>query len=524
LLPSFAGRESLPVNLIANALSNQNGRVMTTQKQTDENTERLKMAQAAAQLGTWEWDPVESTQSLSEELHRIFGTEPSDPDRVAKWAARVHPADWAKVQQLMEEGHRSGEMEFDYRYHHPELGLRWLHCKGRRFRNQTRMLGIVQDITERKIAEEGAQRLAAIVASSDDAIVSKDLHGIVTSWNPGAERTFGYTAEEMIGQPITKIIPLNLHDEETRILATIARGERIQHYETLRLAKSGSLIEVSLTVSPVRDEDGNIVGAAKIARDITQRKKTERALQMTERLASVGRLAATVAHEINNPLEAVINLIYLARRASSQIDARRFLGLAEEELERVSHLTKQTLGFYRETKGATRFRLGEIVTSLLSVFASRTRNRGIAVLPEIEGDIELYAVPGEIRQVVANLVSNSIDALDGGGQGGKVRIRVAPATQWSGDETHGVRLTVADTGSGIPASVRAQLFEPFFTTKKDVGTGLGLWVCKSIVENHRGSIRMRSATTPGKSWTVFSVFLPLNAQKPAAEEPIPQAV
>jgi PAS domain S-box-containing protein len=494
---------------------------MTTQKQIDENTERLKMAQAAAQLGTWEWDPVESTQSLSQELHRIFGTESSDPERVAKWAARVHPADWPKVQQLMEEGHRTGEMEFDYRYHHPDLGLRWLYCKGRRFQNETRMLGIVQDITARKIAEEGAQRLAAIVASSDDAIISKDLHGTVTSWNPGAERIFGYTAGEMIGRPITKIIPLNLHDEEARILATIARGERIQHYETLRLAKSGSLIEISLTVSPVRDEVGNIIGAAKIARDITQRKKTERALQMTERLASVGRLAATVAHEINNPLEAVINLIYLARRTSSQSDARRFLSLAEEELERVSHLTKQTLGFYRETKGATRFRLGEIVTSLLSVFASRTRNRGIMIQPEIEGDIELYAVPGEIRQVVANLVSNSIDALDGGG---KVRIRVAPATQWSGGPTNGVRLTVADTGSGIPASVRTQLFEPFFTTKKDVGTGLGLWVCKSIVENHRGSIRVRSAATPGKSWTVFTVFLPLNTQKPAAEEPIPQTV
>jgi PAS domain S-box-containing protein len=494
---------------------------MNERKQIEENTERLKMAQAAAQLGTWEWDPVHNAQSLSEELHRIFGTEASDPDRVAKWAARVHPADWPKVQRLMEDGHRTGEMEFDYRYQHPEFGLRWLYCKGRRFRDETRMLGIVQDITARKIADESAQRLAAIVESSDDAIISKDLRGVVTSWNPGAERIFGFMAEEMIGRPITKIIPLNLHDEEARILATIARGERIQHYETLRMTKTGDLVEISLTISPVRDDTGNIIGAAKIARDITQRKKTERALQMTERLASVGRLAATVAHEINNPLEAVINLVYLARRASSLHDSRRFLGMAEEELERVSHLTRQTLGFYRETRGATHFRLGEIVTSLLSVFASRTRNRGIVLSPEIESDVELYAVPGEIRQVVANLLSNSIDALDDGGQ---VRIRVSLATQWTGDPTHGVRLTVADTGSGIPASARAQLFQPFFTTKKDVGTGLGLWVCKSIVENHRGTIRLRSATTPGKSWTVFSVFLPLNAQKPAAEEPVPQTV
>jgi signal transduction histidine kinase len=271
----------------------------------------------------------------------------------------------------------------------------------------------------------------------------------------------------------------------------------------------------------VRNDAGKIVGAAKIARDITQRKKTERALQVTERLASVGRLAATVAHEINNPLEAVINLIYLAKQAPTQNDARRYLALAEEELERVSHLTRQTLGFYRETKGATRFRLGEIVTSLITVFAPRSRNKGIVLAPEISSDLELYAVPGEIRQVVANLVSNSIDAVEGGGT---VRIRVSEAIGRSGKGLHGLRLTVADTGSGIAPDVRAQLFQPFFTTKKDVGTGLGLWVCKSIVENHHGSIRVRSTTAPGKSGTVFSIFLPLNTQESAAEEPVPQAV
>ncbi len=494
---------------------------MISPNQNEEYGERLELAQAAAQLGMWEWGPAESSQSLSDELHRIFGTEPGDPDRVEKWAARVFPEDWPKVQAHMREALRTGTIDFHYRYRHPQLGLRWLYCKGRRFRNETRMFGIVQDITARKIAEEGLHRLAAIVESSHDAIVSKDLNGIVTSWNQGAQRIFGFTAEEMIGQPITKIIPRDLQDQETQILSTIARGERIDLFETVRMHKSGELVEVSLTVSPVRDNSGKIVGAAKIARDITQSKKTERALQITERLASVGRLAATVAHEINNPLEAVINLIYLARHAPTQNEARRYLDLAEEELERVSHLTRQTLGFYRETKGATHFHLGEIVTSLISVFSSRTRNKGIVVSPEIASDVELYAVPGEIRQVVANLVSNSIDALE---TGGRVRIRVSAATQWSGSGLSGVRLTVADTGSGIPPEALSQLFQPFFTTKRDVGTGLGLWVCKSIVENHHGSIHVRSATTPGKSGTVFSVFLPLSAQQPEAEVSIPQTV
>jgi PAS domain S-box-containing protein len=486
-----------------------------TRKAIEETAERFELAQAAAQIGTWEWDPVENTRSLSAELHRIFGTSADDPDQGEVWASRVYREDWPGVQQTMEEGHRQGSLEFEYRYEHPELGLRWFYCKGGRLRGESRMFGVVLDITARKVAEEASHRLAAIVESSDDAIVSKDLNGIVTSWNPAAERMFGYSAKEMIGQPITKIIPPELESDEVRILTTIARGERIEHFETVRVRKDGEQIEVSLTVSPVRDETSRIVGAAKIGRDITQLKKGERALRTTERLASVGRLAATVAHEINNPLEAVTNLVYLARHAAVRSDVQGYLAAAEEELVRISHLTKQTLGFYRDNKGATEVGVGELVASLMPMFSARTRNKNIQLCPEIKDETEVYAIAGEIRQVIANLVSNSIDAL---GSGGKVRIRVAAGTEWSGNRRRGVRLTVADTGSGIPSELRRRIFEPFFTTKRDVGTGLGLWVCKSIVENHRGSIRVKSATTPGKSWTVFSVFLPGNAGAAAGEE------
>ena len=384
---------------------------------------------------------------------------------------------------------------------------------------ETRMIGIVQDTGVHKAAEQDARRLAAIVESSEDAIVGKDLKGIVTSWNQGAERIFGYKATEMIGQPITKIIPPELYKDESRILATIARGERIEQFETVRLTKSGETVAISLTVSPVRDESGTIIGAAKIARDITQRKKVEQALRTTERLASVGRLAATVAHEINNPLEAVINLIYLARNAEGRDQTLSYLDMAEEELERISQLTKQTLGFYRETKGATGVRVGALVDSLLSIFAPRMRSRSIKLTTSIVDDVEICAIPGEIRQVVANLLSNSIDALDAGGE---IRMRVLPATRWNGTNRRGVRLTVADNGGGIPADIRSQLFEPFFTTKKDVGTGLGLWICKSIVENHQGSIQVRSSTARGKSGTVFSVFLPVAAQEAIAPTPLMQ--
>jgi PAS domain S-box-containing protein len=476
-------------------------------REIEENEERLRLAEAAGQIGTWEWDPEHDTQALSTELLRIFGIGASVPENARLWASRVWPEDWPKVQALMQQGSQTGKMEFEYRYLHPDLGLRWLYCKGCRFHNRARMFGIVQDVTARKGAEEASQRLAAIVESSDDAIVSKDLDGIVTSWNPAAERMFGFTAQEMIGRPITTIIPPELRDDEVKILATIARGERIEHFETVRVKKNGESLEVSLTVSPVKDEAGRIVGAAKTARDITQRKRAEQTLLVTERLAAVGRLAATVAHEINNPLEAITNLIYLAKTARSQDEVQSFLSTAEEQMATVSHLTRQTLGFYRETSGARSVRPSEIVEDMLSVFSTRARNKGIELNRQLKSHEAINAIPGEIRQVVANLLSNSIDAILGPG---RIQIRVSASCRWRGGCVPGIRITVGDTGSGIPVAARDRIFEPFFTTKRDVGTGLGLSVCKSIVDNHHGYLHVRSSTQTGKSWTAISVFLPLN--------------
>ena len=159
-------------------------------------------------------------------------------------------------------------------------------------------------------------------------------------------------------------------------------------------------------------------------------------------------------------------------------------------------------------------RLGTLLETAISI-ASRTRNKRINILPEIKQDPEIHAVPGEMRQLMANLLSNSIDAVD---VSGRIRVRVSAAKKWSGAKKDGVRLVVADSGSGIPADLRPNLFEPFFTTKSDVGTGLGLWVCKNIVEKHGGSIRVKSSTAQGRSWTVFSVFFPSRSEKEAEDE------
>lgn len=374
---------------------------------------------------------------------------------------------------------------------------------------------VTDKIAAKKMLEENQERLrkslaasrqlAAIVESSDDAIVSKDLHGIVTSWNQCAERIFGYTAEEMIGQPILKIVPAELQEEEERILATIARGEGLRHFETARLAKDGRRIDVSLTISPIRDETGAIVGASKIARDITQRKQEEQLLRTTERLASVGRLAATVAHEINNPLEAATNLLYLARSSQDVTQIQVFLAQADEELRRVALLSRQTLGFYRETRGARAFRIGAVVDSLIAAFSSKARNRAVGIKWELKEDPDIHAIESEVRQLVANLLNNSIEATRANGL---VWVRVSKGKSWKDPAVWGVRITIADSGPGIEAQHRAKVFEPFFTTKREVGTGLGLWISKGIADRHGGSIRFRSSVREGRSGTVFMVFLP----------------
>ncbi|HET9696135.1 MAG TPA: PAS domain S-box protein [Terriglobales bacterium] len=438
------------------------------------------------------------------------------------WAENVHPDDFDRCLQIYTKNFDARRpFEMEYRLKHHSGQYRWiLDCGVPRFSPDGSFEGYVGgclDIHEVKEAAETRHRLAAIVESSEDAIVGKDLNGIVTSWNRGAEAIFGYTAQEMIGRSILTIVPPELHPDESRILETISRGERIHHFETMRITKDGRRIEVSLTISPVRDASGRIIGAAKILRDISERKSTERALRTTERLAAVGRLAATVAHEINNPLEAVTNLVYLAKSLAVRNDVRGFLVDAEEELERVAQLTKQTLGFYRETKGVANVPVGAAIESMMTVFSPRAKNKDIRIETEIAEDVAIQAVPGEIRQLVANLVSNSIDAV---AEGGHIRIRVS-GVKLNGE--CGARVTIYDDGPGIPAEVRPQVFEPFFTTKRDVGTGLGLWVCKGIVNRHRGSIRFRTATTAGRSGTVFSIFLPSRAGA-AIEEALRQAV
>lgn len=481
-----------------------------------ESEQRLRLITDAMPVMVWMSGPDKLCNYFNKSWLDFVGRT-LEQERGNGWAENVHPDDFQRCLQIYASSFDARQpFEMHYRMRHHTGEFRWILDRGvPRFASDGKFEGYVGgclDIHEQKEAAEKiqaafviSQRLAAIVESSDDAIMSKDLNGIVTSWNPAAEKILGYTAEEMIGRSIRTVIPPELQNDEDRILATIARGERIEHFETVRLTKGGERIDVSLTISPVKDQGGHIVGAAKVLRDVTEQKKAERALRTTERLASVGRLAATVAHEINNPLEAITNLIYLAKTGAVRDDVREFLAAAEQELDRISHITRQTLGFYRDTNNPSSVRIGEMLDPLVAVFAPRGRNKGVEIRSEVLDDASTHAVAGEIRQVIANLLSNSMDAVPSGGH---IRIRVSGRRNHRDEPLAGVRITIADSGHGIPADDRQRIFEPFFTTKKDVGTGLGLWVCKNIVDKHHGSIRVRSSTRPGRSWTVFSLFLP----------------
>lgn len=353
------------------------------------------------------------------------------------------------------------------------------------------------------IFEEPRFLLAAIIDSSEDAIISKDLNGIITSWNQSANRMYGYTAEEIVGQSIRRLIPEELHPEEDEILRKLRAGERIEHYETTRIGKGGQRLEVSLTISPVKDSTGRIIGSSKIARDISTRKKMERTLVQSEKLAATGRMAATIAHEINNPLESLLNLVFLARENSPRdSEAYGYLRTAEKEIERISHIARQTLGYYRDTGAPGEVSLHDLFQDVLAVYQSKLSARKIAVEYKLEALPLVKASRGELIQVFSNIIANSIDAME---RGGMLSIQ---ATRTPDAERAGAEIVIRDQGCGIPQENLARIFEPFFTTKNHLGNGIGLWVAKQLVEKHGGRITITSSTERGSSGTSVLVSIP----------------
>jgi PAS domain S-box-containing protein len=382
---------------------------------------------------------------------------------------------------------------------------------------------LAAELKARKEGEIAQARLAAIVESSDDAIVSKGLDGIITSWNQGAEKMFGYTAAEAVGKHVLLIVPPERHDEERMILSRLGRGERVDHFETQRMAKDGRRLDISLTVSPVRDSSGTIVGASKIARDITERKRIERqreglleaerfAREEAQRINTIkDEFLATLSHELRTPLNAIMGWAQLL--ASGKLESSEFTEaghIIERNARAQTQLIDDLLDMSRIASGKLQLNL-RLISPVDVIYAaietvlpsSDAKDIGIekrldTAVPPISGD------PARLQQVVWNLLSNAVKFTP---KGGKIRVLLEQV------DSH-LELSVSDTGQGIAPEFLPHLFERFrqadaSTTRRHGGLGLGLSIVKQIAEMHGGTV---TATSPGlNQGATFTIQLPIRA-------------
>lgn len=377
---------------------------------------------------------------------------------------------------------------------------------------------LAASIDENERLQRDRFHLASVVESSDDAIITKTLDGIITSWNMAAERIFGYTAGEVIGHPIALLIPQDLLHEEAAILARLRVGRAIDHYETRRVCKDGREIYISLSVSPILNASGAVIGASKIARDVTERRQAQARLAALEselihlsRWNMMGMMAATMAHELNQPLGAIGNYAAALKRIlqtpqPSPAVADDILDKILKQRERASQIVQRMRS--QVARGGAERRpedLREVVAEAVELAASTAHKSGVHVALEAASVLPPVVVDRvQIQQVVINLIRNAVEAME---QSVTKRLDIAVAP-----ESDQIRIDIADCGTGLPEEVASRLFQPFVTTK-DSGMGLGLSICKDIVETHGGRL-WAYANEP--SGTVFSFTLPTDVSDQTA--------
>jgi PAS domain S-box-containing protein len=328
------------------------------------------------------------------------------------------------------------------------------------------------------------------LTSIGDAVIATDQTGHVTFVNPVAEGLTGISTAAAKGKNILDVFPI-FHEStmapvDNPVARVIAEGRAmgLANHTVLRRV-DGTLIPIDDSAAPIRDDSGNLIGVVLVFRDITNDRKTERVLRNTEKLSAAARLSATVAHEINNPLEAAVNLVYLVKmNPALSEDAVQQLAQAEQELDRIAHITRQTLGFFRDKNAPGPVKLEALIESVLRIYANKMSSKKITIHRRFKDCPPISGIENEIKQVVSNLISNAADAA---AIGGVVAITLESIEE-AGKTT--VHLKVEDDGPGVADEHKDRIFEPFFTTKQDVGTGLGLWVSREIIERHGGTIEL----------------------------------
>ena len=371
-------------------------------------------------------------------------------------------------------------------------------------------------LRERRIRERYAHHLRAreewfrvTLTSIGDAVIATDAFGMVTFLNPVAEKLTGVANAEALDKHIDEVFPIfNEFTGQTAenpvskvkslgVIVGLANHTVLHH-------RDGRMIPIEDSAAPIRGPHGETIGVVLIFRDVTSERNAQDVLRKTEKLAAAARLSATVAHEINNPLEAVTNLVFLARESPEIAPAiREHLVLAERELDRVAHITRQTLGFYRDSSMPESIDIGALVQSVLSLYSNKIESKKIEIDCRPDNCPSIWGVAGELKQVVSNLLSNAIDAVP---HGGKIAIYCARRDTPAGPAAE---LIFEDSGPGVSSMHAAHIFDPFFTTKKDVGTGLGLWVTQEIIGRHGGTIALRnSSSASGLGGASFVVLFP----------------
>jgi PAS domain S-box-containing protein len=415
----------------------------------------------------------------------------------------------------------------EYRIRGVDNEYHWHLAHNRKFvdsRGHVMWLGTSIDITERKAAEQALQtinkRLSLALDTAKMGDWEWDLDANIVYWSDAVARMHGYDRESFDQRYQSWVTALHPDDRHRVVNAFRVALQSDEPYEVEYRTLRGDA-DVRWTLARgivVRHADGSPHRMLGVCMDINSRKQAEDALRRAESLAAVGRLAASISHEINNPLEAVTNLLYLLRNHPQlNQDARELVAVAEQELARVTQIVTQTLKFYKQSNTRTWVDINALLDSVLTLFQRRISGAQVTLVKDFKATKQIHCFDGELRQVFANLVSNAVDAMLG--TGGRLELRTRDATH-RGSGAAGIRVTVADTGSGIDPSVRARVFDAFFTTKPHTGTGLGLWVSREILRKHGAQLYIKSRTgVPGG--TVFSVFLPIESEvsrtKPYAE-------
>jgi PAS domain S-box-containing protein len=440
------------------------------------------------------------------ELADVIRQHPRFQKTAIIFISGVHFTDSDKIQ-----GYRSGAVDYISVPVVPEV----LRAKIGVFvdlHRKTRQLEMLNNELERRVTErteelrhreEQFRTRAELLELATEAIMVRDLDGAIQFWNTGAETLYGWKREEVMGREIHAVLQTVFPMSKDEIEAELQEHKTWQG-NLVQRTKDGS--EVIVACRKTVNHEGNSV--LEVSRDITAQLQAEEALRETEKLAAMGRVAGIIAHEINNPLAAITNTLYLVRNHPSLDDtARHFADVAEQELQRVSHITRQTLSFYRESKQPIAVNITELLNDVLELQDRVLHSTHISVQRKYTQSPVVQGFPVELRQVFLNLVGNAIQAMPGGGD---LRVYVREATDWP-RQRRGTAISIVDTGIGIRPEDSKRLFQPFFSTKSTKGTGLGLWISKGIVQKYDGNLICRSYRTHRGCVTSFRVFLPVSA-------------